>query len=174
MAGVFARDANLTWGGGTATAETLRREIVERRQHVGENDFRLAYAASRLTPGTNLLALCAALGWRMRGVDGAFVALFASSLPSAALATFVMAEFQQASTNAIVAAASRGAIAVAAALLVSSAWVLVRPNVRRDRVRSIVIVGASWLLYQAAGLSTLLVLSVAALCGAFWRERQVS
>lgn len=174
IAGIFARDANLTWGGGTATAETLRREIVERRQYVGEHDFRLAYAASRLTPGTNLLALCAVLGWNMCGVDGALVALFASSLPSAALATLVMAEFQQASTNATLAAASRGAIAVAAALLVSSAWVLVRPNIQRDRVRSIAIVGASWFLYQVVGLSTLLVLSVAASCGAFWRERHVS
>jgi len=110
----------------------------------------------------------------MCGVDGALVALFASSLPNAALVTLVMAEFQQASTNAMVAAAARGAIAVAAALLVSSAWVLVRPNIQRDRVRSIAIVGASWFLYQAVGLSTLLVLSIAALCGAFWRERHVS
>lgn len=70
VAAVFARDSNLTFGGGTATAETLRREVVARRGWVLDSDFRLAYAASRLTPGTNLLAICAALGSRIRGLEG--------------------------------------------------------------------------------------------------------
>ena len=169
LVGIFARDANLTFGGGSATAETLRREIVSRRQYVIEPDFRLAYAASRLTPGTNLLALCTALGWRMRGMAGAIAALMSSSIPSALMVVVIMAEYQRAIGSSVLSSASRGAVAVAAALLISSAWALIRPSAVRDRVRTALIVGASWLLYQVVGLSALVVLIGAGAFGAVWR-----
>jgi chromate transporter len=109
VAAVFARDSNLTFGGGTATAETLRREVVARRGWVLDSDFRLAYAASRLTPGTNLLAICAALGSRIRGLEGALIALLASSIPSAAIVAMMMAGYQDVAQYPGVANAARGA-----------------------------------------------------------------
>src|SRR6266542_189869 len=94
MISLFAKGANLTFGGGSATAETLRRELVDRRGWLSNTDFRLAYAASRLTPATNLLALCTAIGWRLRGISGAVATLLASSVPNSILATLVMAGYQ--------------------------------------------------------------------------------
>jgi chromate transporter len=168
LAGVFARDANLTFGGGSATAETLRREVVERRQGVSDSVFRVAYAASRLTPGTNLFALCSALGWRMRGSAGALVALAAASMPSAVLAAVVMAQYDRLAGNDIVAAASRGAVVVASALLVSSAWALIRPSAERNRIRAIAIVVGSWSLFASGTVSAVWVLAAAAVLGAMW------
>jgi len=174
LVGVFARDANLKFGGGTATAETLRREIVLRRHYATESDFRLAYAASRLTPGTNLLALCTGLGWRIRGVFGALSALISSSIPSGVAVAVIMAGYERTMGNRVLASASRGAVAVAAALLISSAWALVRPNAVRDRRRTAAIVGASWFLYQVMGLSAFVVLIAAGALGAIWREQATS
>jgi chromate transporter len=168
LAGVFARDANLTFGGGSATAETLRRKIVERRRDVSDGEFRLAYAASRLTPGTNLFALCSALGWRMRGTAGALVALAAASIPSVAITAVVMAQYEQIAVNDVAAAASRGAVAAASALLVSSAWALIRPSALRDRIRAIAIVVSSWWLFASGTVSAVWVLAAAAVLGAMW------
>jgi hypothetical protein len=39
--------------------------------------FNLAYALSRLTPGTNLLAFCTAVGWLILRLPGALLALAA-------------------------------------------------------------------------------------------------
>jgi chromate transporter len=166
---LFARDANLTFGGGSATAETLRREIVERRAWMPESDFRLAYAASRLTPATNLLALCTAVGWRLRGIPGALSALLAASIPSALVAAVVMVGYQRAARYGIGADALRGAVAVSVALLVSSAWALVKPHAVADkRLRAVSIVAASWWAHEMLGVSTLVVLIAAAALGAVW------
>jgi chromate transporter len=168
LAGIFARDANLTFGGGNATAEALRREIVERRQGVSDGEYRVAYAASRLTPGTNLFALCSALGWRMRGPAGALVALAAASIPSAVIAAAVMAQYDHIAANDVAAAASRGAVAAASALLVSSAWALIRPSAVRNRIRAVAIVVGAWSLFASGTVSAVWVLAAAAVVGAVW------
>jgi hypothetical protein len=52
----------------------LHGEIVERRHWIGRQSFDLAYALSRITPGTNLLAFCTAVGWMLRSWFGAITA----------------------------------------------------------------------------------------------------
>jgi chromate transporter len=78
---VFARYANLTLGGGSATAATMHRELVEKRHWLTEEQFTLSFALGRITSGTNLLAFCTGFGWALRGLSGAIVALLASSIP---------------------------------------------------------------------------------------------
>src|SRR5215468_812626 len=86
---VFARYGNLTFGGGSATIATLLGEIVERRSWILQHRFDLAYALSRLTPGTNLIAFSTAIGWMLRGWPGAIITLVAGSLPCAMLAVVI-------------------------------------------------------------------------------------
>jgi chromate transporter len=66
LAVVFARYANTTFGGGSATIAVLKEQVVAKREWISEADFDLNYALSRLTPGTNLLAFCTAVGWSTR------------------------------------------------------------------------------------------------------------
>lgn len=110
----------------------------------------------------------------MRGVVGALAALTAASIPSAGITAIVMAEYERALSNNLIASASRGAVAVAAALLISSAWALVRPNAVRNRFRTTAIVLASWFFYDVAGLSAFFVLIGAGALGALWREQSQS
>src|SRR4051794_4937709 len=77
----MTRYGGLTFGGGGPTVAALQHETVDRCGWLDTGRFRLAYALSRLTPGTNLLAFCTALGWQMRGIAGALAALIGSSLP---------------------------------------------------------------------------------------------
>ena len=86
---VFARYANLTLGGGSATTAVIHREIVDKRRWIGQDRFALSFALARLTPGTNLLAFCTAIGWLLRRLPGALVALLAASIPCTILVVVV-------------------------------------------------------------------------------------
>src|SRR6476646_11982270 len=82
LASVFGWYGNSTFGGGTATVVEIERHIIDEHEWLARRDSHLAYAISRLTPGTNLLAYCVGAGWRMRGLTGALVALCPTSVPS--------------------------------------------------------------------------------------------
>ena len=40
----------------------LGRELVDRLKWLARKDFELAFALARVTPGTNIIAFCAAVG----------------------------------------------------------------------------------------------------------------
>ena len=84
IASVFTRYANLTFGGGSAMIAVLREQLLTRRRWITEVQFHLAHALSRLTPGTNVLAFCTAVGSMTRRWTGAVIALVAASLRSTA------------------------------------------------------------------------------------------
>ena len=169
LAALFARDANLTFGGGTATAETLRRELVSRRGWVSDFDFRFGYAASRLTPGTNLLALCAVLGWQIGGGRGAVVALLASSIPGAMIVAALTAGYYDVVAVPGVADAVRGAVAASVALILATAWALMRPQlVAGKRIRTLTLIALCWTAHDVFHLSALTVLLAASAIGGLW------
>jgi chromate transporter len=137
---VFARYANLTLGGGSATTAVLHHELLQKRQWLNDDRFTLCYALGRLTPGTNLLAFCTGVGWLLHGLSGAIVALLASSIPCAVIVTALTALFSHWQENAFAQAAgshrSKSLPARLSARCDQSAPVLVRahaPAGTRDR-----------------------------------------
>jgi chromate transporter len=168
LAVAFARHANLTFGGGSATIAVLHTQIVERRGWIGQSYFNLAYALSRLTPGTNLLAFCAALGWQVRGFSGALVSLIAASAPCSVLAFLVTAFYQSWSREPLVAVALRGAVAAAVAVVIATGWTLLRPHWRSlSWIKAALMVGAP-LALGVWGVSPLAILVLAFGAGWFW------
>ena len=71
LAGVFLRIGNTTFGGGDPTMAALQRELVDRQAWLTAEDFALAYSLARITPGTNVVAFCVAVGARISGIGGA-------------------------------------------------------------------------------------------------------
>ena len=57
IAWVFARYANFTLGGGSATISVLHRELFDKRRWISPDDFTLCFALARLTPGTYVVRL---------------------------------------------------------------------------------------------------------------------
>src|SRR5207302_731087 len=124
---VFMRYANLTLGGGSATATPLHRELVVRRKWLTEDQFTLAFALRRVTPGTNLLAFCTGFGWIIRGPAGAIVVLLASSIPCAVLVAALAALFSYWQSNAIAQTAIHGMVAAAVGITIKTCWTIARP-----------------------------------------------
>ena len=171
LASVFGRYGNSTFGGGTATIVEIERHVIDEHEWLSRRDSHLAYAISRLTPGTNLLAYCVGAGWRMRGLAGAIVALCAASLPSAAMATALTRFFALWSERPLTAAALRGALAAAIAIMVGTAWTMMRPTMQgRRAIRTVVLAVAAFALAYVVRVTPVQVLFAAAVFGALWPE----
>jgi chromate transporter len=169
VASVFARYGNLTFGGGSATIGVLQREIETKRPWINRDQFRLCYGLSRLTPGTNLLAFCTAVGWLTRGWSGAAVALLAASLPCSLIAVAVTAVFELWARNQWAKVALHGALAAAVGIIFYTCWHLTRSNLRRSNaVRITFVLAGSIMLQTAFRVAPIRVLLLAALVGAVW------
>jgi chromate transport protein ChrA len=121
----FARASALHIGAAAAAA-ALRDDLVD-GGHVDRAAFDESYAAARLTPGTNLLALYTALGYELSGWRGAVLALAAGTLVPGAIVIAITAAYVEHVSNAFVALAMRGARAGALAVLLWAVVRLIRP-----------------------------------------------
>jgi chromate transporter len=153
-----ARDVNRTLGGGFASMELLRRTFIANGSLDDAGNAALI-AVSRLTPGTNLLAYCVALGWSIHRGAGAVAALLASSLPGSAVICVLMATLVRVHEYAVVRALLAVGVLVATLLVFSSAWTLVRPFARRSalaRASIVAIVAAAMLMADVTPVRILL------------------
>lgn len=161
-----ARDANRTLGGGWAAIELLRRTFIvsgalDEEGHAG------LVAVSRLTPGTNLLAYCVALGWRMHGWRGSLTALVAASVPGSVLVFALSAALVRVDQYSFVRFALAIGILAAMVLVLSAAWSLLRPYLTAPALATttIVIIALSAALLLA-GLTPVRILLLSAAAGA--------
>jgi chromate transporter len=168
IAGVFARYANLTWGGGSATIAVLHEEVVVRRRWISEAQFNLSYALSRLTPGTNLLAFCTSVGWTTRRLPGALLALLGASLPAAVITALATHFFEVIRQSEIVQGALRGALAAAVAIMFYTALKLFLPPAKEAPSKGVVIAAGAILLSLQLALSPFQIVIVAAALGLSW------
>lgn len=167
---IVARDVNRTVGGGLASMELLRRTSLA-RGWLDDAGNALLVAASRLTPGTVVLAYCVGLGWRLRGAPGAAWALLAASVPGSLVIALITATLVQVDRFVIVRVLLVAGTLVAAALVLWSAWPLLRPHVTgpaRMRAALVLLVATVLLLLDVTPVQTLL---VAAVVGALTTRR---
>ncbi len=111
----------------------LQRELIG-RQWITRDDFALAYSLARITPGTNILAFCAATGARVLGLAGAFAAVLAVTLPSAILAVLLTRGFETWRDHPWPMAAVAGTVAAVSGMMWASVWSLVKPYLGLARV----------------------------------------
>jgi chromate transporter len=167
LAWIMARDANWTIGGGTATIEVLRRAFA-RRGWMTDAEHQQLFAASRVTPGTNLLAYCTALGWHARRWSGAIVTLVAASVPCTVMAAVAMMLYARLEASPAFAIVVTIGMTIALVLLVFGAWQLARPHLTRgNAVRAVAIVALA-LALAALRTSPIWILLASAALGALW------
>lgn len=161
----FFRYANFTFGGGTATTVVIDQEIVDRQSLVDRDTARLIYALARLTPGTNVLAYCTGVGWKIRGLRGATAALIASSVPCSMIAVLVTGLYELLIKRPAVMIAMHGAIAAAIAVMFATGWTIIRPlRSSVGKARILFFTSAAFAM-SLLGISPIRVLLGAALLG---------
>jgi len=165
LAFIFLRYGNFTFGGGTATTVVIDQEIVQRQKLVSPETARLSYALARLTPGTNVLAYCTAIGWKTRGLPGAVAALIGSSVPCSMIAVVVTVLYEVLIKNHAVAVAMHGAIAAAIAVRFATGWTIIRPLRGSVATAQILLFSVAAFALSMLGVSPIQVLVGAAVVG---------
>jgi chromate transporter len=142
------------------------RRSFEARGWVDESLNGLFVAVSRLTPGTNVLAYCAAVGWQLHGWRGTVAGVAAASIPGSLIIFALTAAVVRLDEYPMVRAALSVGMLIAAALVLSSARNLLKPYLRAGKwPRAVFVSGVAISLYLV-GLTPVRVLLISALVGA--------
>jgi len=167
---LMLRLANLTFGGGNPTMAAMHQEIVSARKWLSQEKFATSYALARITPGTNVLACCAAVSWSLLGWPAAMLTVLAASIPGAIVVIVLTGSYEAVRSNHAAMGAITGMLAGAVGMMWSSAWELLKPHLKRSRwLPSVVISGGSLVLSLRFGMTPIEVLALAALVGCVWR-----
>jgi chromate transporter len=170
LALIFLRVGNLTFGGGDPTMAALQSELVATRRWLTEEQYALVYGLARITPGTNVLAFSTAAAWLIRGWPGAVFSVLAMTLPSAAIVVLLTRGYQSWNANTLAMAAIGGTLAAAIGMMLTSAWQLLAPHIRRGgRLRGAVIFVSALVVSLRFSMPPIEVLALAALAGVVWR-----
>ncbi len=149
----------------------LQRELVSRKGWISADQYGLSYGLARITPGTNLLAFCAAAGWFIRRWPGALTVVAAVTVPSAVLAVILTHSYQQLRAHPAAVGAFNGIVAAAVGMMAAAAWLLIRSQAAgSSRLRPWVFVAAALILSLGFSLSPIPVLALAAITGLLWPE----
>jgi chromate transporter len=125
----------------------------------------LFVAISRLTPGTNILAYCVALGWQLAHWRGALVSLAAASIPASVLIALLSATLTQIDQLPLVRAIIAIALIVAMLLVLATAWNLLRPYIKGTNAVRTGIIAAIVIVLVLMKVTPVRILLVAAAVG---------
>lgn len=153
----------------------LGRELVETRRWLSSDKFDLAFALARITPGTNLIAFCAAIGEMICGTAGAISAVLAVTVPSAAVAVAFIYGFETWQTNSIAMAAIGATVAAVAGMMWSTIWTILKPHVggMLRNVQVILIAGGAFVAARYFGVTPLPIIAVGTLIGFLWKDPKI-
>jgi chromate transporter len=176
VANLFFRIGNTTFGGGLLTITVLGRELVQRKQWMAEPDYELAFAVARITPGTSIIAFCAAAGWMILGWAGSIAAVFALTAPSAVLALLLLRLLDSGSSHPAVMGVVTATVAAVAGMMGAIVLVIVRPHSKglMGIVRTLLIGGGSFLASWKFNVNPLPILAVATLASLLWGSLEKS
>ena len=152
--------------GAAAAAASLRHDLVRDHQ-LGANDIDAAYAVSRLTPGTNLLALYAQLGYRLGGWWLAIQAVAIGALLPATIAVVIAFAYTHV-TSPMLTALMAGARAGGVAVFLGAAIRLLKPRIAVHPRVGLGFAVLAFLVAWTLPVSLFVVLLVSAACGALW------
>ena len=142
----------------------LQRELIG-REWITRGDFALAYSLARITPGTNVLAFCAATGARILGLRGALAAVLAVTAPSAILVVLLTRGFETWRTHPVALAAIAGTVAAVSGMMWASVWLLVKPYLG---LRALLFAGGAFLAAWKFHVTPVPIIFLAALAGYLW------
>ena len=144
LAGYFLRLGTFGFGGPIALAGSMQRDLVERRRWVTEQDYVQGLALAQLSPGPLAAQLAMYLGWVRAGTLGASVIAAAFILPSLIMVLVLAGFYVRFGGLAWMQGAFYGIGAAVIAVILRSAFKLVRKTVAKD-----------WLLWTILGVNGL-------------------
>ncbi|MBQ7045167.1 MAG: chromate transporter [Clostridia bacterium] len=125
----FAKIGAVTFGGGIAMLPMFKRELVENKDWITENELTDYYAVGQCTPGIIAVNTATFVGYKVKGILGAIVATLGMIFPSLVIIVALAALISNFADLAIVQHAFAGIRACVLALVVSSVITLAKKAV---------------------------------------------
>ena len=122
-----------SFGGGSATRYLIWQAAVERYAWISDEEFTRFWAMCQLTPGINLLALTALLGWRLAGLAGVLVCLFGLLFPSISITLLITALYAYIRNSSLVQHALEGIVPATVGMGLIMVWRMFDPLWREGR-----------------------------------------
>src|SRR5258708_36060333 len=104
----------------------LQRELVVTRGWMTAERYGLIYSLARATPGTNVLAFCAGVGWQLARFRGALAAVLSASIPCAAAVVWFTYVYTRWLSNPLARSAIGGMFAAAGGVHAAASFPLLR------------------------------------------------
>jgi len=125
----FARVGAMTFGGGYAMIPILRKEVIDIKGWINEEQMMDAYAIAQVSPGIIAVNTSALIGFTIYGKKGALSAALGQVFPSILIITLIAAFLQQAFLIPIVSQIFAGIRIAVAALIITTALTLFKKGI---------------------------------------------
>ena len=160
---IFFKIGLFSIGGGYVMLPMLRREMVEDRHWLSDEELIDYYAIAQATPGIIAINTATFVGYKRRGIPGALASTAGMVTPSLIIITLIALFFAQFQENPLVQRAFRGIRVAVAVLLSFTVWSLIRKTVHN--LLGGILCGAGFVSIVAFEFSPIPVLISAALIG---------
>jgi len=116
----FLKIGAFTFGGGYAMVPLMQAEVVDKRKWITEDEFLDILVISQTFPGAIAVNTSIFIGYKIRGIRGAVLALFGTILPSFFIILLVVSFFMQFRDNHYVNLVFKGIGAAVPAMILAA------------------------------------------------------
>ncbi|MGI5876592.1 MAG: chromate transporter [Dethiobacteria bacterium] len=166
----FFKIGAFTFGGGYAMIPLIKREIAEKKNWIGNNEFLDNLAVAQSLPGSNVISFSLLVGYRLKGIKGGFFSLLGTILPSFLIILIISIFLWQFRKNDLVQAAFYGIRPAVVALIISAAYELGKGVFRQRRSLLLFILFFGVLILF--NLHPLVVIVSGAITGFLWTNKK--
>jgi len=139
------------------------------------DQYGLGQSLAKITPGTGILAFCAATAWMLRRWSGALVAVVVASAPSAVFVVLLTWLFTSLTGSRPAQLVLAAVLAAAVGTMWAAAWLIVQPMLTPTGwLRTAVMVVGAFLALSWWSVSPIAILAAAAVVGAVWTSADTS
>ncbi len=131
---VFTKVGLLTFGGGSSAAPVIRKEAVENKGYVSEEEFIDIIASANMLPGPSMAQMAAIIGYKQKGILGALIASIAIIMPMVLLfSIFAVFLVEYADPDLLTKIVEPAIMVISASLLLLSKdiFLAISPNVNK-------------------------------------------
>ncbi|MBO3444751.1 chromate transporter [Clostridium sp. CCUG 7971] len=166
----FFRIGGLTFGGGYAMLPMLEKEVVEQRKWTTSEELLDYYAVGQATPGIIAVNTATFVGYKVRGIVGAFFATLGVVFPSLVIILIIASFLQNFAQYEVVKHAFSG-VRVAVAVLVLNAIINLWKNSVVDKI-GVVIFAVTFILGAFLNISPIYIVIGASVLGLILKFRR--
>lgn len=168
---VFARVSAITIGGGYVMFPMLKREVVDSKGWISDEEMVDSYALGQSIPGIISMNTATLIGYRKRGIPGALTAAAGMAMPSLVVILLISAFFVQYLDHAWVQKAFSGIRAAVVAMIIMAVWSVGKKSVTSP-IKAAIAIG-SFLAIAGLQASPILMLLAGAVLGMLLFQREV-